>query len=127
MEPSQLSEIMSQDIGYNPELKLAFLNEARRMLRVLAERLGLRPSQYDLRTNEGGVAVSGEVTLHSDHLYIQISQTIPDKGILFRTCDGRQDYSGHQNNFAKVDQLSPNNIDGFVEKIAAMSKITTLH
>jgi hypothetical protein len=69
--------------------------------------LGLGDSDYDLRSNEAGIAVSGEVTLHADHLYIQVSQpaTGRDSGILFRSCEGRRDYVGGVNNFASLDSL----------------------
>jgi hypothetical protein len=62
------------------------------------------PCSFDLRSNQGGVAVSGEVTLHADRLYVQASQptTGSDTGILFRSCDGRRDYVGGVNNFASL-------------------------
>ena len=43
-----------------------------------------------------GTAVSGEITLHGDHLYVQVSQSAlgSHSGILFRTCKGRKDYVG---------------------------------
>ena len=40
-----------------------------RLLRRLAEALALQPAAFDLRFNKGGIAVSGEVTLHGDELY----------------------------------------------------------
>jgi hypothetical protein len=53
------------------------------------------------------IAVSGEATLHGDRLYVQVSQpaTRADTGILFRTCEGRRDYTGGRNNFASLDLL----------------------
>ena len=52
--------------------------------------------------------VSGEITLHADGLYVQVSQpaTGHDGGILFRTCEGREDYAGGTNNFASLDLLN---------------------
>jgi hypothetical protein len=80
---------------------------ARRRLLELAAALGLSPCAFDLRSNPGGIAVSGEVTLHADRLYVQVSQPAPgaDSGILFRSCDGRRDYVGGVNNFASLDLL----------------------
>ena len=51
--------------------------------------------------------MSGEVTLHADRLYVQVSQpaTGRDTGILFRSCEGRRDYVGGPNNFASLDLL----------------------
>ena len=53
--------------------------------------------------------MSGEITLHSDTLYLQLSQGALMQGrtlILYRGCEGRQDYVGHTNHFLDVTQLS---------------------
>lgn len=122
MDASRLPEIMSEDISYNAELKQEFLKEGRRMLGALATLMGLEPSEYTVRANEGGIAVSGEVTLHSDEIYVQISQRTPTTNILFRTCSGRTDYVGHENNYANIEQLSPGNIEQFSASLTAMVK-----
>jgi hypothetical protein len=95
-------------VSYNSEAKRRFHSRARCRLRQLAAALGLSPAAYDLRSNRGGIAVSGEVTLHADRLYVQVSQpaTGSDTGILFRTCNGRTDYVGGRNNFASLDLLN---------------------
>lgn len=80
---------------------------ARRKLRKLANELGLTSKDYRLGTNTAGPAVCGETTLHTDSLYIQVSQSCLGKGyeILFRKCDGRTDYSGGTNHFAPAHRL----------------------
>jgi hypothetical protein len=95
-------------VSYDDAAKRAFHSRARRQLKQLAAALGLPPQSYDLRSNAGGIAVSGEATLHADHLYVQASQppTAQDTGILFRTCQGRKDYYGGPNNFASLDLLN---------------------
>lgn len=94
--------------SYDADQKRLFHSEARRRLLGLAAALGLAPDEYDLRSNQGGIAVSGEVTLHGDRLYVQASQpaTGSDTGILFRSCKGRRDYVGGRNNFASLDLLN---------------------
>ena len=94
-------------VAYDADAKRRFHRHARAQLLKLAEALGLEPHEYDLRSNAGGIAVSGEITLHADHLYVQASQsaTGADTGILFRSCDGRRDYTGGRNNFASLDLL----------------------
>ena len=59
-------------------------------------------------SNRGGIAVSGEVTLHADDLYVQVSQSTmgSDAGILFRSCKGRHDYTGGQNHVSSLDLLN---------------------
>ena len=94
-------------VAYDTERKQQFHNHARRQLRVLATRLGFLAGDYDLRTNRAGIAVSGEITLHADRLYVQVSQPFGgfDSGVMFRTCKGRKDYVGGPNNFASLDLL----------------------
>jgi hypothetical protein len=94
-------------VAYDPEAKRLFHRHARAQLLKLAEALGLQPGEYDLRSNEAGIAVSGEITLHTDRLYVQASQSAmgADTGILFRSCAGRRDYTGGRNNFASLDLL----------------------
>jgi hypothetical protein len=94
-------------VSYDPEAKRLFHTHARRQLLALAAALRLTPCAFDLRSNQGGIAVSGEVTLHADHLYVQVSQpaTGSDTGILFRSCEGLRDYVGGVNNFASLDLL----------------------
>jgi hypothetical protein len=95
-------------VAYDGEAKRAFHNHARRWLKQLADALGLTPQSYVLRSNVGGIAVSGEATLHTDHLYVQACQpaTGHESGTLFRTCQGRKDYHGGPNNFASLDLLN---------------------
>ena len=97
----------NQPVAYDAQAKHQFHTNARRQLIALAAALGLDNSDYDLRSNQAGVAVSGEITLHSDRLYIQVSQSVMGSncGILFRSCDGRRDYVGGVNNFAPLDLL----------------------
>lgn len=61
-------------VAYDDDAKRLFHHHARRQLRLLADALGLAPSSFDLRNNKGGIAVSGEVTMHGDHLYVQACQ-----------------------------------------------------
>ena len=93
--------------AYAPEQKRCFHAAARARLRKLAATLGFAPASYDLRSNPGGIAVSGEITLHHEHVYIQVSQpaTGHDSGILIRTCKGRRDYTGGRNHFAPLSLL----------------------
>ena len=94
-------------VAYYPEAKRLFHQNARRQLQKLAAALGLGAGDFDLRSNKGAPAVSGEVTLHADCLYVQASQpaTGHNTGILFRSCGGRRDYVGGPNHFASLDLL----------------------
>ena len=93
--------------SYEPHRKRRFHSVARARLRHLAAELGFSLTSFDLRSNKGGIAVSGEITLHHEHVYIQICQpaTRADSGILIRTCEGRRDYTGGRNHFAPLSML----------------------
>lgn len=93
-------------------LKKAFHREGRKFLRQVATDLGLEPDSYDLRSNPGGMAVSGEVTLHAEGIYIQLYQSaVGPRGVsvLYRSCRGRKDYSGGQNNITGMAYLATDN------------------
>ena len=97
----------ADDCAYAPDRKQRFHSSARTRLRRLARELGFATDSYDLRSNPGGEAVSGEVTLHHDAIYIQVSQPCMggNTGVLIRTCRGRRDHTGGQNTFASLDLL----------------------
>lgn len=87
--------------------KLKFHHRAARQLRRLAKLIGLEGSEYDIHSNKGGIAVCGEVTLHTDSLYVQVGQSClgPGHEIMFRKVEGRKDYSGDRNRFASAGRL----------------------
>jgi len=93
--------------SYAPDQKRCFHAAARARLRRLAAELGFPPASFDLRSNQGGIAVSGEITLHHARVYVQVCQpsTRADSGILIRTCDGQRDYTGGRNHFAPLSML----------------------
>lgn len=95
------------DCGYAPDIKRRFHSTARARLRQLANELRLPICSYDLRSNQGGIAVSGEITLHHEAVYIQVGQSASGggMGILIRTCQGRRDYTGGPNNFVPLAVL----------------------
>lgn len=93
--------------GYSEEgqaSKDAFHAAGRKFLLKLAQELQLPAGTFEVRSNQAGIAVSGEVTLHSDDLYIQLSESAVSRGVsvLYRGCDSRKDYCGHQNHFAPI-------------------------
>jgi hypothetical protein len=112
--------------GYTVEAqsyKDAFHKVVKIRLRKLAKILGLTTADYDLRTNKAGIAVCGETTLHTDNIYIQVSQSClgPGHEILYRGCNGRKDYTGKRNHFASISVLDDNlNVFAEIIKIQTM-------
>jgi hypothetical protein len=99
---------LTTDASYSFEAKRAFHTAARTLLLRLTKELdGYYGGRDPIRSNQGGMAVSGEITLHYNHLYVQISQSClgDNRIVLFRSCDSRKDYTGHQNHFATALEL----------------------
>lgn len=106
MHRSQRFELDKRVAG-DAERKRQFHRYAKHQLQVLAGYLGFMPAEFDIRSNPGGPAVAGEIILHTDRLYVQVSHSCMgfDRSVLFRTCNGRKDYTGGPNNFAPLDLL----------------------
>lgn len=91
----------------NPDGKRCFHSEAAKALRTLAKSLSLARDDYDIRSNKAGPAVSGEITLHSDRIYIQIAEPfVADHEILYRQVKGRTDYRGMRNHYTAIADLN---------------------
>jgi hypothetical protein len=114
---TKLSKVMQSNLSYNEGVKKIFHKQAKSDLRKLAKSLGMQTGEFDVRSNMGGIAVSGEVTLHSDTIYIQISQGFAGNSILFRTCEHRKDYTGGNNNFAGVSCLDSDEFKSRIENM----------
>lgn len=97
--------------------------QGRTFLRALAKRLGLDPKEYEVRSNKAGIAVSGEITLHAENLYVEVCESAMSRGIsmMFRTCKGRRDYTGGPNNFDRLSAwVDPEHQQRKIAQMAAM-------
>ncbi len=96
--------------------KAEFLRTGKRILKTLAtEYLKLPPGTFDLRTNPAGPAVSGDVILHGEHVYVQFEQSAMTRCFLWRTCKERRDYTGGPNHWSQWDDLL--DLEQFAEDI----------
>jgi hypothetical protein len=97
----------NKSCSYDDEQKRRFHSTVRARLKKLAAELGLPSGTYEIRSNKGGIAVSGEITLHHDRVYVQVSQfaMTSGHGVLIRTCKGRKDYTGGPNHFVALALL----------------------
>jgi len=108
-----LIALAHKGVAYDEPAKKLFHSDGRKALKRLADALRLPQGQYDLRSQKGGVAISGEVTLHSDEVYVQLSLGAmgPGREVMFRKVAGRKDYVGDRNHFASVhDLMSPDTL-----------------
>lgn len=108
----------TKSVAYDENAKAKFHHLAPIRLRKLAAALGLEKGAYAIRSNKGGIAVSGEITLHGEQVYVQVSQPWGghDTGVLYRRCNGRKDYYGGNNHFASLRALD------HIEALAAVIK-----
>lgn len=102
-----LVALAHKGVAYDDLAKRQFHADGRKALKRLADALGLVEGSYDLRSNKGGIAVSGEVTLHGEEIYVQLSIGCMGRGheILFRRVVGRKDYCGDRNHWADIAEL----------------------
>ena len=86
--------------------KQRFHRAARTFLKSLVAVLALPAGSYELRTNQGGGAVSGETVLHGEHLYVYVFEgNRGEARVLYRACAGRRDYSGGSNHYVEMREL----------------------
>lgn len=74
------------------------------LLRALAAELGLPKGSYDVRSNQAGPALLGEITLHGEWAYVLLGGT--DFGVLYRRVSGRLDSTGGPNHWLPWDRLT---------------------
>jgi hypothetical protein len=114
---SLLAQKLNSSSPEADERKQQFLKDGKKFLRALAQEIGVA-DQCDIRSNEGGMSVSGEVTLHADSLYLQLFESIkPGVRVLYRTCEGRNDYTGGKNCYVSIKELhdNPQDLADFIE------------
>lgn len=102
--------------------KRALHSSGRAFLRRLAADLGLSRGAFDIRSNWGGIAVSGEVTLHADTIYVQLFEScVGNRGVqtLCRSCNGRKDYAGGINHLTSA-RLVEQHYDDFLARCRAL-------
>ena len=89
----------------DPDWKTAFHEEWETRFRKVARDLGLKRQQYTVRSNKAGPAILGEVTLHSDSLYVQVGGSLSgqESQILYRSCTSQSDYCGDTNHYMSTD------------------------
>ena len=97
--------VRSTNLSYNEGPKEQFHNLAKVVCRDIAKALGLQKGQFEVRSNMAGIAVSGEVTLHADNVYIQLDQSCMGDMFMYRHCNGQKDYTGGQNRWMKWGDL----------------------
>lgn len=102
-----LRTLAYRGVSYDEPAKRVFHSEGRAAMRRLAEALELIEGSFDIRSNKGGTAISGEITLHGDEVWVRLSLGVFGTGheVAFRQVRGRDDHLGDRNRWASVDEL----------------------
>ena len=130
----RLHELLSQDLSYiwgekecGPNgAKKTFLNVGKVFLRALGKDLGLR--DVVVRSNAGGIAVSGACTLigmwEDSGIYICIEQPAccGEDVIYYRTVRNSKDYRGGYNHFIRLSELSSMSYEQLLRRLGALRK-----
>lgn len=102
-----LKTLAYRGVAHDDPAKRLFHSEGRAAMRRLADALELDEGRFDIRSAKGGPAVSGEVTLHGEDIWVQLSLGIfgPDREVCFRRVGGRNDHVGDRNLWASIREL----------------------
>jgi hypothetical protein len=79
--------------------------------------MGLKKGEFDIRWNPGGIAVSGDHTLHTDKIYVAFHDNLQTGCFYWRTCKGRKDYTGGPNQIVYFTELMNGGWESFVETL----------
>ncbi len=107
--------------GYNDVNKARWKTLSMRFLRALRADLGI---DAPLRFNPAGIACSGDATMHGDQIYVSFNADTL-KWILYRTCKGREDYTGGPNHMHFFDQLRQTGVRGLADAIRSLLQVPT--
>jgi hypothetical protein len=102
----------------NDYTKSHFEKESKWVLKQIVQSFAFPKGSYNVRFNPGGIAVSGEATLHEEKIYIQFSRTFPIDGFMVRQCNGQKDYTGKTNIYIKWENLS--DWDDLIKKLESI-------
>jgi len=97
LDPLTEAITLARKASYNEVNKAAWIRKGTAVLRRLAKDLDLTAGTFEVRTCKGGVAVAGDVILHTDTFYVNLSGFSDRDAGYARTCKGRKDYTGGRN------------------------------
>jgi hypothetical protein len=109
---------LTNGASYNEELKAEYRKLGKKILKEIVMQMGLMDGQYDIRWNPGGIAMSGDHTLHTDKVYLSLCDNCGMGWFYWRTVKGRTDYTGGPNQIVGWTSFLQNGI----EPLAAVLK-----
>lgn len=123
---AMVSVLRTKDIGYDEFAKEEFKRSGQAAMKALAKELPFK--QMEVHFNPGGIAVSGDLSLHGMFedgrgIYIHVSQHCWDGSKVSCYCraiTSMKDYTGKRNNWLKDTDLL--DIDGLKQTLINVSK-----
>lgn len=115
MKPKEIAELIDLQgkCSYHDDNKAKFKQLSMKLLRTLRQLLEI---EADIRFSAGGIAVSGDATLHGDNIYVSMNADC-SLGIMYRQCNGRKDYCGKTNCWYHLRRLSEDGVEGLAAAI----------
>lgn len=113
IKQSELVEFVNLTSGasYDADRKKRYQKLGKRILKAIAAQIGLSKGEFDIRWNPGGIAVSGDHTLHTDKFYLALHDNCGVGWFYWRTCNGRRDFAGGPNQLYYWTTLTAYGID----------------
>lgn len=111
---------LTSTCGYDSsgKRKQEYKNLGQRILRYIAQEMDLKEGEYEIRWNPGGVAVSGDHTLHTSKVYLAFHDNLCSGWFYYRSCNGLRDYSGGSNQIVHWNKLR--NIQQLIDALKIM-------
>lgn len=102
---------LSSGSSYNEERKEEYRKLGKRILTAIVSMVGLKKGEFTISWNPGGIACSGDHTLHTDRFYLALHDNCGTGWFYWRTCNGRKDYSGGPNQIYHWTTLTAYGLD----------------
>jgi hypothetical protein len=99
--------------------KQEFKNLGRCILKYIAQEMGLKEGEYDIRWNPGGVACSGDHTLHTERVYLALHDNLGMGWFYYRSCNGLRDFSGGSNQVVRWNSIK-NGLEPLIKALKVM-------
>jgi hypothetical protein len=89
----------------------------KKILKALAELMGLQKGEFDIRWNPGGIACRGDHTLHTDWFYLALHDNLGSGWFYYRKCKSRKDYCGERNIIVYWPHFTAHGLEGLKDAI----------
>ena len=108
---------LTSQSSYDEFLKERYWKLGQEILKYIVYLMELKKGEYEIRWNPGGIAVSGDHTLHTDKFYLALHDNCGLGSFYYRTCKGMRDFSGGPNQIYSWNELLDGGLISLVNKL----------